>query len=186
MTVENQNASCVWEEGYVFIPWLYELKSRIKQSFICGFNFQHILSKKDIDLHINPFPYGIWSAVPDMTRGPAGHPCEDDIGKSKDDSGGWLPKPWETVMYLSCCCDTSEPGEQELKQKQESWENFTFFLFLLSDTEHDYLQYNNLILKYILLCIICTHYHIYFLLEKISKIPVVALHTIYDNGNNME
>ena len=36
----------------------------------------------------NPLPYGIWSAVHDMARGPTGHPCEDDIRESKDDSGG--------------------------------------------------------------------------------------------------
>jgi hypothetical protein len=36
----------------------------------------------------NPLPYGIWSAVHDMAGGPAGHPCEDDISESKDDSGG--------------------------------------------------------------------------------------------------
>ncbi len=38
----------------------------------------------------NPLPYGIWSAVHDMARGPPGHPCEDDIRESKDDYVGRL------------------------------------------------------------------------------------------------
>jgi len=35
----------------------------------------------------NPLQYGSWNAVYNMAGGSAGHPCEDDISESKDDSG---------------------------------------------------------------------------------------------------
>ena len=43
---------------------------------------------KKLYLLVNPLLYGIRSAVHDMAGGPASHPLEDDIGESKDDSGG--------------------------------------------------------------------------------------------------
>jgi hypothetical protein len=50
-------------------------------------------------------------------------PCEDDMRESKDDSGGRLHSCHALAMRnstLSCCCDTCEPGGQELKQSQQS------------------------------------------------------------------
>ncbi len=72
-------------------------------------------------------------------RGLEGHPYEDYISESKDDSA-WLwgaklppamPWPSESMQHLNLSGDTSEPGGQGLKHLQQSLENFTFYLVSL-------------------------------------------------------
>jgi hypothetical protein len=81
--------------------WLFSLYSNRNKSVYISVNnntnlksFRYFLSTQyGMDSAKNHFTLlslkdGIWSDVYDMAGGPAGHPYEDDISESKDDSRG--------------------------------------------------------------------------------------------------